>query len=233
MKKRSLKIILVSLLSLIAILLLGFYMYTLDYSKSDDSVKALISTSNNIEVDKNITTVTSTIQTDESIGLIFYPGGKVESSAYLPLLEKISQRGITCFLVDMPLNLAIFDLDAATTVMESHQEIDRWYLAGHSLGGAMASSYVKDNYENLDGLILLAAYPLNDAPIDTICIYGSFDTVLDQTKLDGVSNKFEISGGNHAYFGNYGKQKGDGVAAITREEQQDITLNKIMEFINK
>jgi hypothetical protein len=233
MKKRSLKIILVSLLSLIAILLLGFYMYTLDYSKSDDSVKALISTSNNIEVDKNITTVTSTIQTDESIGLIFYPGGKVESSAYLPLLEKISQRGITCFLVDMPLNLAIFDLDAATTVMESHSEIDRWYLAGHSLGGAMASSYVKDNYENLDGLILLAAYPLNDAPIDTICIYGSFDTVLDQTKLDGVSNKFEISGGNHAYFGNYGKQKGDGVAAITREEQQDITLNKIMEFINK
>ncbi|MGH4038007.1 MAG: alpha/beta hydrolase [Sphaerochaeta sp.] len=233
MRKRPLKIILVSLLSLIAIFLLGFYMYTLDYSKSDDSVKTLISTSNNIAVDKNITTVTSTIQTDESIGLIFYPGGKVESSAYLPLLERISQRGITCFLVDMPLNLAIFDLDAATTVMDSHPEIDRWYLAGHSLGGAMASSYAKDNYENLDGLILLAAYPLNDAPIDTICIYGSFDTVLDQTKLDGVSNKFEISGGNHAYFGNYGKQKGDGVAKITREKQQDITLYKIMEFINK
>lgn len=233
MKKRPLKVILVSLLSLIAIMLLGFYMYTLDYSKSDDSVKALIATSNNISVDKNITAISSAIKTDENIGLIFYPGGKVESSAYIPLLEKISQQGINCFLVEMPLNLAIFDLDAATSVIENHPEIDRWYLAGHSLGGAMASSYVKDNYKRLDGLILLAAYPLNDAPIDTICIYGSYDSVLDQTKLDGVTNKFEISGGNHAYFGNYGAQKGDGVATITREEQQDMALNKIMEFVNK
>ncbi len=30
---------------------------------------------------------------------------------------------------------------------------------------------------------------------------------------------YTIPGGNHAYFGKYGEQSGDGTATITREEQ--------------
>ena len=230
MKTKPLKIILISIFSLLVILFLSFYIYTLDYSRADSGVDELLA-KNNIQVENNVTIIAP--NNSKNIGLIFYPGGKVEAKAYLPLLEKISEEGITCYLVKMPFNLAIFDINAATKIIEENTKINKWYLAGHSLGGAMASSYAKNNHSKLDGLILLGAYPINDAPVDTLCLYGSFDIALDQSKLDKVSNKHEIIGGNHAYFGNYGKQKGDGTATITRDKQQEITVNKINELINK
>ena len=76
-------------------------------------------------------------------------------------------------------------------------------------------------YAKLDGLILLGAYPINDADIPTIAIYGSEDMGLDEAKLAAAQVKYEILGGNHAYFGNYGEQKGDGTASITRDSQQE------------
>jgi hypothetical protein len=42
-----------------------------------------------------------------------------------------------------------------------------------------------------------------------------------------------IEGGNHAYFGMYGEQKGDGAATITNLEQITTTANYIIEFIIK
>jgi hypothetical protein len=42
-----------------------------------------------------------------------------------------------------------------------------------------------------------------------------------------------IKGGNHAGFGNYGPQKGDGKRTISREEQWRITANLINDFIRK
>ncbi|MBN2882364.1 MAG: hypothetical protein JXN10_02475, partial [Clostridia bacterium] len=44
-------------------------------------------------------------------------------------------------------------------------------------------------------------------------------------------DKLEITGGNHAYFGNYGEQKGDGTASISREEQQNITAKAVIDFM--
>ena len=82
-------------------------------------------------------------------------------------------------------------------------------------------------------MILLGAYPINDADVPTLAIYGSEDVMLDLTKLENTENKFKISGGNHAYSGNYGEQKGDGQASISREEQQAITVEKMMEFISE
>ena len=73
------------------------------------------------------------------IGLIFYPGGKVETEAYAPLLDQLAEQGITCVLVEMPLHLAVFDINAADDIYEQFPEITSWYLCGHSLGGAMAS----------------------------------------------------------------------------------------------
>ncbi len=232
MKKRFkvFKIISIVLLSILLLLTLGFYVYSRDYYRADRSVENLISTSDNIKIDNNLITIYP--KESNSVGLIFYPGGKVEYSSYIPLLEGLSNYGITIYIVKMPFNLAVFNIDAASKIIEQNTNIDSWYLAGHSLGGAMASSYVKDNYSKLDGMILLAAYPINDAPLDTISIYGSQDKVLDNTKLDNVLEKYEIDGGNHAYFGNYGEQEGDGIASISRSEQQEITVNKIIEFIN-
>ena len=40
-----------------------------------------------------------------------------------------------------------------------------------------------------------------------------------------------IDGGNHAGFGMYGEQKGDGVATITNAEQIEITADIIADFV--
>ena len=39
-----------------------------------------------------------------------------------------------------------------------------------------------------------------------------------------------IKGGNHAQFGDYGAQDGDGVATISVEEQQELTANAVAAF---
>lgn len=76
--------------------------------------------------------------------IIFYPGSKVEAAAYLSLLEQIKQTGVTCILVHMPFNMAIFDVDAAEDIMVQVPDIQHWYMAVHSMGGAMASQFASE-----------------------------------------------------------------------------------------
>ena len=166
--------------------------------------------------------------------LIFYPGGKVEYTAYAPLLGRLAESGVDCFLVKMPGNLAIFGVDKASGIMTQY-DYDHWYIGGHSLGGVMAASFAGKN--DLDGLILLAAYPAAEVDERSIEIWGSEDGVLNMDKLAEGDPYFEtapekviLDGGNHAQFGNYGEQKGDKKALITREEQQAETVKAILAF---
>jgi hypothetical protein len=133
----------------------------------------------------------------------------------------------------MPFHLAVFDVNAADGIMEQFPEITSWYMGGHSLGGAMASSYAVKHSEEVAGLILLAAYPVNKSDIPAVIIYGSEDKVLNRDKLKGLTGLVEIQGGNHAQFGNYGFQKGDGTASISSEEQQIETVQAIVDFLAK
>ena len=41
-----------------------------------------------------------------------------------------------------------------------------------------------------------------------------------------------IDGGNHAQFGNYGIQKGDGIADITAARQQEETAEAVAAFLS-
>jgi hypothetical protein len=231
-KRKGLRIAVLSVACLLTAVLGGFYVYTLDYYHADADALGLLSSDPLItQEDGNITLIRAAPISDMHVGLIFYPGGKVEASAYLPLLKQLSQKGITCVLLKMPFNLAVFDVNAADRVYTRFPEIQSWYLAGHSLGGAMASSYAGAHTDQLKGLILLGAYPLNDAAVATLAVYGSEDQGLDRAKLESAEEKVEISGGNHAYFGNYGEQKGDGTATITREAQQAQAVDAIITFI--
>ncbi len=57
-----------------------------------------------------------------------------------------------------------------------------WYMGGHSMGSSIASSYIAEHPENIDGLILLASYPiknLNNTNISVLSIYGSNDGVIN------------------------------------------------------
>lgn len=164
-------------------------------------------------------------------GIIFYPGAKVEETAYLPLLSKLQKRGYTCILVKMPLRFAILGKNNADKYYDTYPEIKNWYISGHSLGGAMASDYASENEDAVEGLILLGAYIYGDFnPENSITIYGENDLNLDKSKLGDV-NVYALKGANHAGFGYYGNQKGDGKLLITREEQQETATSLIDAFI--
>ncbi len=172
---------------------------------------------------------------DNDVALVFYPGAKVEYSAYAPLMQLLAAEGVDCFLMEMPYNMAFFGINKATELMESY-DYDSWYLGGHSLGGAVAAYCATDCADSLDGIILLASYStcdLDDLPV--LALYGSEDGVLNRTKLDSncSSNYLEIciEGGNHAQFGSYGEQDGDNAATITAEEQWQQTCEAIIDFI--
>lgn len=173
----------------------------------------------------------------ESSALIFYPGAKVEASAYAPLLRLLSESGIDCFLIKMPGNLAFLGSGKAETVMKNYS-YEHWYIGGHSLGGAMAAGYAADHPTKFDGLVLLASYSakdLSDVTFPVLSIYGSEDQVLNMKKLENsrkempaVYGEHIITGGNHAWFGSYGEQKGDGTATISHEEQWQETADYII-----
>lgn len=219
-----------SILILLLMILGGFLIWAQDYYHAQPTALALLN-DESIHHQSNVYSLAST--EDTTIGLIFYPGAKVEAIAYLPLLKQISELGIEVYLVEMPLNMAIFDINAATKIIEEHDNITKWYMAGHSMGGAMASKYASDHEDQIEGLILLGAYVYGDYPVDkSLTIYGSFNQSVED-HLDYTENIVEIVGGNHAQFGNYGKQKGDKDATISPKRQQAITVEAIKAFIFK
>ena len=207
----------------------AFLIYASDYYKADKVAISALQNEEYLTVDKNLTILTP--EKPSETALIFYPGAKVEAIAYLPILEKLRQNGLTCILVKMPLNMAIFNQNAADKVFSKLPNIKSWYIGGHSMGGAMASSYAANNKDKVKGLILLGAYIYGDvSPEDALTIYGTFNSNLEK-HIDYKENIVIIDGGNHAQFGNYGKQKGDPDATIKSEDQQNIAVRAIVEFI--
>ena len=218
-----------SVLLLLVILAGAFFWYVSDYYRAEDVALDVMAQNSGITVQDNLTILSPTYPTDTA--LIFYPGAKVEAEAYLPLLDQIRQTGVACILVHMPFHMAIFDADAAQKVIAQFPEYQHWYIAGHSMGGAMASKFAADHPDQVDGLILLGAYIYGDYPDeDTLTIYGSLNQSVEDN-IDYKENIVEIEGGNHAQFGNYGPQKGDLPAAISAEEQQKQTVEAIEAFL--
>lgn len=223
--------VLAAVLLLLVILTGVFFWYVSDYYRAEDVALEVLAQNDGIVTQDNLTILSPSYQSDTAI--IFYPGAKVEAEAYLPLLDQICQTGITCILVDMPFHMAIFDSDAAEDVMTQFPEIEHWYLAGHSMGGAMASKFAAEHPDEVDGLILMGAYIYGDYPDeDTLTIYGSLNQSVED-HIDYTENIVEIEGGNHAQFGNYGLQKGDPMAEISAEEQQKQTVEAIEAFLEE
>ena len=141
----------------------------------------------------------------------------MENTAYAPLLHKLANKGILCVLVKMPCNLAVLDMNAADGIPEDFPEVNSWYIGGHSLGGAMAASYAAKYTDELDGLILLAAYStaaLTNSNLRVYSTYGSEDGVLnrekyeaDRSNLPANTTEVVIDGGCHAGFGSYGPRR--------------------------
>jgi hypothetical protein len=89
----------------------------------------------------------------------------------------------------------------------------------------------------MDGLVLWASYPaendsLKNTAIRVLSISASQDGLSTPAKIDASRDLLPddaqfvtIPGGNHAGFGAYGVQEGDGTATIAPGEQWQLTAD--------
>ena len=233
-------------LAIIAVLTLTainfIFVYINDYYKANEKALAALESSDGVEVVVDENHSVTFIPEHITAGLIFYPGGKVEYTAYAPLMHELADNGILCILLHMPGNLAVLDADAADGYVGQYSDVTDWYIGGHSLGGVMAASYAAKHADVFDGVILLASYStadLSDSGLAVLSVYGSEDGVLKLDKyadnrknLPADATEEVIDGGCHAYFGSYGAQDGDGVTRITNEEQIHTTVDYVKNFVD-
>ncbi len=242
-RKKKLWISLSVILTAVIALTAAVALYLGDYYRADLDADGVFSPVNPVirEVWEDGTVVFRPDGGETVAGLIFYPGGKVEHTAYTPLMEALASEGILCVLVEMPFRLAVLDMNAAEGIPEAFPEVEHWYMGGHSLGGSMAASYLSSHTEDFAGLILLGAYStvdLSRTGLSVLSVYGSEDGVLNREKyaeyrpnLPEGFTETVIEGGNHAYFGAYGEQEGDGTATVTPAEQVRETVAAILSVL--
>ena len=226
-------------LLLLAVFLAGTA-YVNDYYRASDTALAALDSTDSVAVSAAADRVVFRPEAPKA-GLIFYPGGKVEFTAYAPLMQALAQEDVLCILLKMPLNLAVLDVDAAQGLRAEYPEVSRWYLGGHSLGGSMAASHIAGE-SGYDGLLLLASYStadLSESGLQVLSIYGTGDGVLNGEKyqqyrsnLPQDTRELVIYGGNHAQFGSYGLQDGDGEAAISAADQWSLTAEAFSGLLN-
>jgi hypothetical protein len=223
---------LIALGSVILTVCASFFIYVGIYYHSDDVSSFLKDDSGaSVKDEGNI----SFIPASPKAGFVFYPGGKVEEKAYAPLCHSLAEKGVYVVLVKMPFRLAVFGVNKAAGIPENHPEVSSWYLAGHSLGGAMAASFLGKGNQGYSGLALFGAYSTSDlsaSGLKTITLYGENDRVMNRSKyqsnyahLAPDNTEKIIAGGNHSGFAYYGPQKGDGEATISKEKQIALSVD--------
>jgi Alpha/beta hydrolase family len=173
-------------------------------------------------------------------GVIILPGANVVPQAYAPLAQELAKSGLYAAVLSAP------DTTFFNDVMVDSPGISNWFLGGHSLGGTTAAKYITNNPGSFDGLALMASYPdvvddLSARSLSVVSIYGNLDLIATEAEvLAGASllpaNKTvfaEVRGGNHAQFGFYGEQSGDGSAEVSGEEQTALTAASIVHMVNR
>ena len=241
-KKKKALIICLAIALIIGILITGCAVYLGIYYKVSPTIEEDFPRSELVAVDDKDGFTAFVPSETSTVGFIFYPGGKVDDEAYHPLLQALAERGIFCAVAKMPFRLAVLNSDAADDIKESYPDIKDWYIGGHSLGGAMAAAHLSKNDGEFKGLVLLGAYSTKDlskTEVSVLSVYGTCDSVMNRKKYEkNLSNmpqsfhEYIIDGGNHAYFGAYGEQRGDGEAAISNREQILLTATQIYLFIS-
>lgn len=236
-KHRKLWISIIVAVVIVVAASVAFTLYVSDYYHADDRATAALQSTETVQVRTLRNGDIAFEPLYPRAGLVFYPGGKVQAEAYAPLMHALAERGFLSVLVPMPFNLAVLNVNGADGIQEQYPAIQKWILMGHSLGGSMAAAYADGHNGQWAGLVLLAAYSmsdLSDNDIDILCIRANNDEVLDMemyTRKRGnlVYDAMEtvIPGGNHAQFGDYGPQAGDGEATISAEQQQALTADAI------
>lgn len=189
----------------------------------------------------------------QPVGLIFFPGGMVQPEAYAPMSRTIAEQGYSVFIVKLPFGSAPLKsqeadvINQALEIISSNESIQHWFVGGHSRGAAIASRFAYAHGDSFDGLILIGtshpkeqAFDLSDSTLAVTKIYASNDGLAspDEVKDNAIylpanTTWVLIEGGNHSQFGYFGKLLFDNPATISREQQQELTIEAILSALSR
>jgi len=188
---------------------------------------------------------TPKMPTSASIGIVFFPGGLVESEAYAPLLHELAASGYPSVLIDLPRRGAFGGADSAEVFIRAHaamresKTVTTWVVAGHSLGGAVAARFAQSGGPEVGGLVLLGTshprdFDLSGLTIPVTKVLGTHDWIASIERSERNRHLLPehtrwaiLDGANHSQFGHYGFQPGDRFAAISRERQQTLVMTEM------
>ncbi|WP_271002730.1 alpha/beta hydrolase [Listeria seeligeri] len=227
------------------IVLLGLMVWGYLYFNSEPSDVAENTANSTKTVDvleENNILVFTPRKTDAGMSVILYPGAFIDGLSYAPLAKELASSGYKTYIVEMPLNLAVFGKNRAADIIDEAPD-EKFVIGGHSLGGVMSSRFAHDNQDEIQGVFFLASYPdekgsLKNASFPAISITATNDKVLNKDSYN-ESKKYlpkdttfvSIEGGNHAQFGSYGTQHGDGKATISGTEQTEQVANAMISWL--
>jgi hypothetical protein len=218
--RKGLRIFLASISLVLVLLTTGFVVWGETPAQPMTEALAALQSDAQVTITSGRWLAFTPVASEPTTGFIIYPGGRVDYRAYAPAAHQIAAQGYLVVIVQMPLNLAVFGVNAAQDVQ-----------AAYPHPGAV------------QGLALWAAYPassndLSRSGLRVVSIFGSQDGLATGEKIDASrpllpanTTWVKISGGDHAQFGWYGDQAGDNPASISRSDQQAQIINATLSFL--
>ena len=214
----------------------GFLVYANVTSAAEREPLAEVADDPSVVIDYSRDSVVLTPASDANgDGLVFIAGAKIEPVAYAYKLSGLVDAGYTVVIVRPFLNFGLFETRPLSAFTGLAPSVSDWFVGGHSLGGVKACMYADS--PDVQGLVLFGSYCANDlsgSDLAVVSLSGSADGLSTPDKID-ANKKYlpadttfvEIEGANHAAFGDYGLQAGDGDSSIDDSDMRDVITDTI------
>jgi pimeloyl-ACP methyl ester carboxylesterase len=193
-------------------------------------------------------------------GLVFLAGARVSPAAYADKLSGLAEAGLTVVIARPVFGFAILEWRPFTEFADLAPTVDRWLVGGHSLGGVRACQYVADQPVNqrgdsrvdsgvddaaatttpIVGLVFFGSYcaaDISTSNVPVLSIAAANDGLSTTEKIEDAAPLLpgdavftEIAGANHASFGDYGVQPGDGTATADDAAVRDAITDAVLAF---
>lgn len=242
-RKKIFKNILAVICVLVAISIVGFFVWLNDTYKTNEYATHFMISTPHVEVknEENGVVVFKPKTGASRIGVIIYPGQKIVPKSYARLSNMIANSKYTVYVPKLRFNFSSFSSNLASRIIKENTEIDKWYLVAHSTSGDAALNEAA-NQKKILGVVFLGTYPSGDdlklinKPV--LSIWGTKDGILDFSKFNEYKSNmpsnahfYEIVGGNNTNFADIETIPNDNKSIISAQEQQEQAANEIVSFI--
>lgn len=224
---------------------LGTLAWARPHSATEPAISAMAS-DDQVAVEESATRIVMTPSTTSGASAVFFqPGALVDPRAYAVTLRPLAEAGVPVVIVKQPIGIAFLAVGAFDQVRADFPDVEQWVIAGHSLGGTVASMEADDADGSgaVAGLMLWASYPANDIStsltVPVLSLSGSQDGLATPAKiqkyvplLPADTKYLEIDGMCHAQFGAYGAQPGDGTPTIPDQQAHEMVSSAALDFVD-